>query len=487
VSGPQIGEGFSVDRPAKVHLSDGSVVVCGPGLRVSHTALVGYGMRYGVMRHDSVRTTIMPLDSVVGVEYYDKQIDIGPGLAVMPTLTVGGVILFKAIFGSCPTIYSFDGTGYTLEAEEFSYSIARALEGRDLDRLDLGRPVNGEYRVMVTNEALETHYINSLSLTTVDHPAGCEALPTDAGGILLFGRPSQLARARSRDGRDVVPLISARDSQVYLTDTLRVRALADSVVRDWIDIAVPVPAGARKARLALRFRNTLLNTVWLYDVALGQQGLGALDWLAMGRQRNVFSALRLRDWYLRQFGIHILAPSGRGYREVGRIRDTGPIAWHQVGVELSVPDRDTLRLRLDFIPDNVSIDWIGVSFEDPGKPDIRTVCCDRVETGDGNAVPGARELLKTRDKQYLVTSPSDCYYLAFKPAPVPPGSVRDWFVRTSGYYIEWLRRDWLQSEPVARFEFGDKSIMQAASLWLEKKPDMERRFLETKLPVRRTR
>lgn len=339
---------------------------------------------------------------------------------------------------------------------------------------------------MVTNEALETHYINALSLTTVDHPAGCEALPTDGGGVLLFGRSTPTARARSRDGRDVSGLLSERDSEWYETDTSQVRALTATTVRDWVDIAVPVPPYAKTACLAFKLRNTLLNTVWLYDVALKQQGFGALDWLAMSR-KDVFSGLRLRNWYGRNFGLHILAPSGRGFREVGRIRDTGPITWHQTAVQVPVQGRDTLRLRLDFLPDNWVIDWVGVSFEEAGRAAVRTVKCDRVEDGDGNVLPKVRSQLNAKDRSYFVTYPTDCYYLAFKADPVPEGLERDWFVRTEGYYTEWLRRDWLKAEPNARFELDDQSIMQAASLWLQKKPEMERLFLETKLPVRRPR
>jgi len=481
------------NSPARVHMLDGSVVVYSSGLSVGHGAILGRGVRYDLLRQNSMPVTTIPLESVVGVESYDKHTNVGPGIALAPVgvagaygCAVGTVLLLKAIFGSCPTVYAFDGSDYALEAEAFSYSIARFVEDRDLDRLDLGRPVDGEYRLMVTNEALETHYINSLSLTTVDHAIDCEALPTDDGRVLLFGQPGTLARATSRDGHDVSRLLAARDSGWYETDTAQVRRLSDSVGRDWVDIAVPVPANARTACLAFKFRNTLLNTVLLYDATLRQLGLGALDWMAEGAT-DVFSGLRLRNWYMKRFGLHILAPSGKGFREVARIRDTGPICWHEVAVELRVQDRDTLRLRLDFLPGNLAVDWVGVSFEDVGTPKNRTVYCDRVEDGDGTPLPEACGMLRANDGRYFITGPSDCYYLSFRPAPVPAGKRRTWFVRTGGYYIEWLRPDWLATEPAARFEPKDASVMRAAVLWLNKKTEMERQFFETRLPVRRAR
>ena len=91
-----------------------------------------------------------------------------------------------AIFGSCPTVYTYSGQPCTLEAETFSYSIARRFESSDLDRLDAGKVINGKYILKVTNEALETHYIDEMSLLTVDHPPGYEAFPDTRHNIVLF-------------------------------------------------------------------------------------------------------------------------------------------------------------------------------------------------------------------------------------------------------------------------------------------------------------
>jgi hypothetical protein len=45
----------------------------------------------------------------------------------------GTVVLLKALFGSCPTVYSTTGDESLFEAESFSYSIAPLLEARDVD------------------------------------------------------------------------------------------------------------------------------------------------------------------------------------------------------------------------------------------------------------------------------------------------------------------------------------------------------------------
>ena len=128
----------------------------------------------------------MPLDSIAALEYYKKEWQPLLTLTSAPAVFVSSSLLFVAIFGSCPTVYSFDGQNYNLGAETFSYSIAKRFESSDLDRLDFGELQNGEYSLKIANEALETHYINQLCLLSVVHPPGYEAFPMDNNDIVFI-------------------------------------------------------------------------------------------------------------------------------------------------------------------------------------------------------------------------------------------------------------------------------------------------------------
>jgi hypothetical protein len=481
---PLTGAPTVIKSPVRAHLDDGSVVVFAAGLVVRDNMLYGEGVSYGLLRDSATRVEWIPVSRVVGLERYDERPGFGLLVGELPLDIAGAVVLFVAIFGSCPTIYSVNGTTSTMEAEVCSYSITRQLSSRDLDRIEFGTAVDGNYRILVTNEALETHYIDQLSLVTADHKPGCRALPTDDGRVVLFGKTTPIARALDATGRDVLPLVASRDSQWYRSDTGLVRQLADSMVRDWVELTVPVPAGARRMYLALRGRNSLLNTVLLYDVMLKGQGPAALDWLAMGR-KDLLYAWGLSKWYRRHFGIRILEKDKSGFRQVARVKDTGPIVWHDVAVELPVTGKDTCRLRLDFLPDNWIIDQVEVSFEQPGPALVRDWTPASIDSGDGENLPGEAALLARYDGKYLVTGPGDSRSLVFNTGEAPTGLERDWLVRSGGYYTEWLRRDWLQPGQVARFEPNDNTIRKAAELWLEQKETYERRFSETRLPVRR--
>ena len=87
-------------------------------------------------------------------------------LAMIPAaaITIYCAINPKACFGSCPTFYAWDGTKMRLMTEGFSSSIARAFEESDIDMLH-STVINGrEYRIQLTNEALETHAIKFADL-----------------------------------------------------------------------------------------------------------------------------------------------------------------------------------------------------------------------------------------------------------------------------------------------------------------------------------
>jgi hypothetical protein len=482
-------EDFHISSPAKAHLLDGSMVVFADGFEMTGDSIKGNGIWYNLARDKSARVPGIPLDSLAFLEHYFKQLQPGPFLGSLCAPAVFCAALSnedirKAFFGSCPTVYSFDGEDYFLEAENFSYSIAKRFEANDLDRLESGEIVDGLYRLKIANEAYETHYINQFSLLAVDHPTGYEVFPTENHDLLLLGEGCEVVQAVSKSGEDVTHLISSRDDRWYRSDSLVLHELTQSVVQDWIDLEVTVPPEATKMYVALRLRNTLLNTVLLYDVMLRSQGAEAIDWVG-SKSGNLLYAWRLDRWYKRHFGLHIQVSDGGKFTEVARIPDTGPIAWHQVASELPVPHSETALLRFAFLPDNWTIDWIGVSFD--GRKDIQVSSsqCLRITDSKGEEKDNLIHLIKEKDKRYLVTYPGESYIVTFNPDPIPEGQERTYLVKSRGFYIEWIRQDWIASPYTTggefEFQLNESSVIKAAQLWLSKKPYFEKQFFESKI------
>lgn len=481
-----------INTPTKAHLKDGGVVLFPDGFRVSGGLLKGSGEKYDIMRKSSTPIWSVPLREVAALEHYEK--DLRPVLSTVTTVpaiivgTAAAVAISVAVFGSCPTVYSEDeDNGRLLEAELFSHSISRRFEADDLDRLSEVHPRNGGYRLQVANEALETHYLNSLTLETVDHPAGSRAYPTPDGEIVVI-EGDTVFTARSSQGEDVTAALTARDNGAYRTDLVLTRALAQNITEDWVELTVRMPAEFRMERpvLTLRLRNTLMATVLFYDVMLKAQGVNALTWLGSDTLNSIY-AWRISRWFDRRYSLRVEVWDGQRFVSAGNVSPTGPIAWHDVAVKLPPMQGPEARIRISFLPDNWMVDWASVGSGTAQSPAVSVIAAAGV---DGLSIDRAEEVLAPlweKDSSYLITSPGESH-LFFFPAEVPaPGSVRTRFIRSRGFYIEWLREDWFKDAGnVATgpsFEPGDEAVMETARLWLQKKVDLEQRFMETKIPL----
>lgn len=486
----------TVESPVRAFLSDGSVVVFPSGAQVTDVAITGDGRRFDLLRNFSGGATAVPLDSVLGIEAFNERTDAGlsliASLGATAVVGVGTVAAAKAIFGSCPTVYTVDEGQEVLESEAFSYSISPLLEARDTDRLSVAADSAGIVELEIRNEALETHYINHLELVEVRHGPE-ERILTDHENLLVSVGPLRRFRTvRDRSGRDVGGELSGRDDRIFSSSPERVSAAARGDERDWIEVTIP-PVLADTAAVVLRLRNSLLNTVLFYDLMLGSQGARALDW--MGRElESIGAAMELGAWYHEHMGLRLEVERAGAFEEVARLGDTGPIAWKQVAFPVPVRRGEPTPVRLSFLADAWRIDELAWSRR-IDRPDDRVVPVSEVrsllsETARSPAGQSERsDELKARvsaaDDSYLVTSAGTGFTVRFD-VGTPHGRERRTFLLSSqGYYTEWVRPRWIRSaEGDGPFRPTEDLIPELMSRWQEVKGSMEEAFYATRIPVR---
>ena len=107
-----------------------------------------------------------------------------------------GLALLVVLFGSCPTIYGDSAGSQTLQAESFSYSIAPLLAKRDVDRMTIVPDAAGVIRLVVKNEALETHHLDHMEVIEVRHRPNEIVLPSPRGGALAVSELAASATVR---------------------------------------------------------------------------------------------------------------------------------------------------------------------------------------------------------------------------------------------------------------------------------------------------
>jgi hypothetical protein len=485
----------TVRSPVKAHLADGSTVLFPDGATFAGGTVSGrfsgssdgVGTRYTVDARPSGPVRSVPLDSVVAMETFPTRVRATESVLVSavatPLALLGVAALSVAIFGSCPTVYADSAGALALEAESFSNSIAPLLEVRDVDRLAAQPGADGALRLEVRNEALETHYLNHLELVEAAHRPDETAVPAPLGGAYALSAAAAPTRATDRAGADVAAALAARDAAVYRTADPVLAAVTEGDPADWIELTFPAPA-ADTAAVALRLRNSLFSTVYFYDYMLAQQGAASLDWIHSGLA-NVSAAIEMGDFYTRRMGLRVQVWDGAAWAEVGRVIEPGPIAWSDAAVVFPTPPGPTVRVRLHFVADAWRIDRVALAAA--RTVPTRPVPLAGVEGVDGAADDAVRARLGGADEDYHVTQPGDRLTAVFEPGP-PGGAgdgARTYFLAAQGYYIEWVRGEWLRARVAGEpFRADDATLVAALHRWRAVQGDYEARFDATRIPVR---
>lgn len=492
-----------VSVPIKAYLTNGDILILEQGAQFTETTMEGWGYRYAL---ESIATPTkrgeeqaapvaaafvehrIPLDSLEAVETYRVEtkegLSIGVSLLATSALVIGVPLLYKALFGSCPTTYSEGETGPVLEAESFSNSIVPLFERRDVDRLRVTADGNGQVRLEVRNEALETHYINHVELLAVGHASEVLATTTPEGEIVLLGDHTAPPVATSRAGADVSAVLAGPDERAYRTADATLDRVSAADLLDYIDLSLPHP-GTDSAAVVLRLRNSLLTTVFFYEFILGRQGAEALNWL--GRDLNDLpTVVAMGDFYQRRMGLRVSVREAGGYREVGRVPEVGPIAWNEVAVPVAAPPGDSLHLRLSFVADAWRIDQVAVASR-IARTSVDRLPLQRVEDARGVPSEGIRERLADADEAYVVTYPGQRFSIMFTTPPLAAGETQTFFLAAQGYYTEWVRGQWIREaarEGRDTFRATDETLAAAIDRWRVVHEDYEAHFETTKIPVR---
>ncbi|MDQ3697797.1 MAG: hypothetical protein M3373_07205 [Gemmatimonadota bacterium] len=477
-----------VTSPVKAHMLDGSTVVFSKGATVGNGFVRGEGERYALGSTNPVVVVVVPLDSVVGMETYQLRVDIAPTiLASTAALVLGAgvaTVAAVAMFGSCPTFYSDSSGKFVLEAEGFSYSIAPLFEQRDVDRLRTGAAPDGTVHLEVRNEALETHYINHLELIETRHRRGETVVPDQRGFPLVVGELSPALSARDRAGRNVSRVLASADGDIFATDSGTLAAADSTDLEDYVDITAPRPGTGDSIAIVFRLRNSLLNTVLMYDGMLADPGAASLDWLGSDIQK-ITNAIDLGRWYAKHMGMRISVRDGGEYRQVARFGDKGPIAFHDVAVIIPAPKGDSIRVRLSFVADNWRIDKVSFATKFFHAP-VRTISLHTVVGSDGVADTAAFAALAAADDRYLSTAPGQRFSALFVAGPIASDSARTFLLASQGYYTEWVRGSWINRKGAAASPFvaNEASIARAIGRWRSKQADLEHQFYSTAIPTR---
>jgi hypothetical protein len=468
----------SLDRKApylKAHLRDGRVYVLarwkvdeGQGTVAGEGELLGPDRRALEQGSFSVPVASVALFETNVVPDSPSIQDRALVMGISAAVTVGCLIAPKACFGSCPTFHVGEGAGAKLVAEGFSTSIAPSLEATDVDALYQAQPRGRRFEVRMTNEALETHVVRHVHLLSARKPPGGRVVATSAGELreVMDLREPTACTAEEGDCRATLKALDGRE-RTSRTDG---RDLAAGEV---IDLSF---AGPRSGRLGLVVgaRQTLLTTFLFYQT-LAYMGPSAGDWIARLEREGPASPVVDRVHALRDIlrGIEVLVPDGQGgWASAGEVHETGPLASDVKLVPL--PARGSAspysRIRLRVTRGHFRIDFVALGRLGQSVTPQRLLPVEvRREAG------GPAEAVVRRP---LTTVPGDAYRFVYRLPPDPES--QELFLESRGYYLEWIRQEWLsEADPPALLRVlanPRQTLLDLAPTYHQREAEMEKAF-----------
>jgi len=335
---------------------------------------------------------------------------------------------------SCPYVYAFDGTGFKFSSETFAGSIFRGAERTVIDRIDALKPVNGSYVLKLTNERMETDYVNELTVSVVDAPEDVEVLASDDGVFHTLKSTVPPISCMDQDSVSVLDDVQAADGMFWEVRKRERFSVETSGYVDRLEAEFHLRKDNGSVKLLVSGRNTEL-AAFAFDRISALCGSGYARWIYR-LEHDPAQGKSLRRFLLREGLLHVYVWNGTDWQAAGVIMDSGAelVKDHILVVPVPLRAQGVLRVRLECTADLWRIDRLAVDESE----DVDVTCTSLAATGlSGSAGEDALPLLATRDDRYLIAMPGDSVVLSFAVPVSATGLKRTCFVKATGYYHHW--------------------------------------------------
>jgi hypothetical protein len=291
----------------------------------------------------------------------------------------------------------------------------------------------------MTNEALETHVVRYANVLAVPRPENSRVFVTSQGDFWEGTQATSPTRALASEG-DCAEELRAFDG----TERFSTSDSVDLATRETIDLEFEsVPEG--RLGLVIAARQSLLTTYLFYQI-LSYMGESAGSYMAQMERGGEFVLERSQAIGQLLGGIEVQLKDDSGeWVTVGQVGETGPLATDTRVVPLPEwgNEHRTVRLRLTrghWRLDYVALVQLGGQVE-PLRLEPSLVMRD-------GGIDDSAQALLTDSTAPLVTFPGDEYTISYT---LPEDFTRyELFLESRGYYLEWMRNEWLAEEDPAR-------------------------------------
>jgi hypothetical protein len=338
---------------------------------------------------------------------------------------------------SCPFIYSMSDTGYCLEAEAFGTALGKAMEIETRSCLPALSFKNRDLQIRLSNERLETQYINAVSLAVVTHPAGTVVVLDNAQTPWLVSRPQKPVLAVDHSGNNITALVDSKDTVFWESDLAN--TTFNSTLQDNIELQFEQPGNGKDAALIVDAINTELITSVYHSVFnfLGDDAL-----LFLHKLETDSTTISLMHKWLQDCALHVFVWNNEQWEPCGFLLPEANAVPFQRLVYLQLPASGSaernVRIMLSSLPDVWKINSVALDWQPQRARTIKPV---RLSKAAGPAGLNQTRNILQNDDHYAVLLPGESIDLVFEKNKIMQGQAVTPVIAVRGYLHEWLVQD----------------------------------------------
>lgn len=399
----------------------------------------GYNLQnYGVLSDSLIigqladgRKVAIPLSNVWRV--YVMRADAGKSLLIGVAVVAGVFALIAATKQSCPFVYSYEGEHYVFDGEPYGGAICEGLKRTDWSRLEYLKPVNGEYRLLLTNEVDETQYTDELKLWIIDHAPDHEALLDANGNAYTVAQRLKPLRASDNRGKDQLLWLSENDKLYWESDISSRNPKDPANLRDSIRLTFSKPKPSEYAKLIVNAGTTLWGSQMLKRM-VQLRGEAIPLWYEEMKSPQARQTIDL--WDLREELYHLLVRVRIGDLWVprGNVLGGGPFITEErvVPLDLRGVEGDSVEILLTPAAGFWQLNSFAVDYSASQPVEIQEIAATSIVGDEGEDLLSV--LSATDGTYYPAPRNGQTAKVVFPVPPAKPGTRRTMFAKTSGYY-----------------------------------------------------
>jgi hypothetical protein len=335
--------------------------------------------------------------------------------------------------GSCPFVYSFDGSDWAFDAEPYGGAFSKGLQRTEWCVLEHLREVDGRYFLRMTNELDETQYTDELKLVVVDHDFGVSITPDAAGKIHTIEKPVAPRSARNATGTDILSLVDKKDGRSWQSPMLRSIPAATAAERDTLEFEFPKPLAAKTVKLLINASTTPLGAEMGKRFLTMHGGLLSAWYDEIDKGGSALD--RVHAWYKDQelYMLKAWVQTPRGWEARETILGSGPMAAKAKVYIINTSDIPGTILHIRLCPPTGfwSFDYIAADYSKDRKVSVHETGALAARERDGKDV---RDALGACDGSYLVSEKGSSVDLSFDAPAMPRNTIRSVVLKANGWY-----------------------------------------------------